>query len=92
MDQNRLVTDLTPLTREIALAKVLELSASQAHEIWRAMQFIATNGSVERLPGPIVQLAMDLNNFLNVWKVISEKALVHERLSIKRNRRGFWIR
>ena len=88
MDHNPPVTDLKPLTREIALAKVLELSAFQAHEIWRAMQLIATNGSVERLPGPVVQLAMDLNHFLNVWKVLSEKARDHERLSGKRKRRG----
>ena len=92
MDQNPPVTDLRPLTREIALAKVLELSASQAHEIWCAMQLIAINGSLEGLPGPIVQLAMDLNHFLNAWKVVAEKALVHERLTGKQKRRGFWVR
>jgi hypothetical protein len=92
MDQNPPVTDLRPLTREIALAKVLELSASQAHEIWCAMQLIAINGSLERLPGPVVQLAMDLNHFLNAWKVVAEKALVHERLTGERKRRGFWVR
>ena len=92
MDQNPPVTDLRPLTREIALAKVFELSASQAHEIWYAMQLIAINGSLEGLPGPIVQLAMDLNHFLNAWKVVAEKALVHERLTGKQKRRGFWVR
>jgi hypothetical protein len=92
MDQNPPITDLRPLTREIALAKVLELSASQAHEIWCAMQLIAINGSIEGLPGPVAQLAMDLNHFLNAWKVVSEKALVHERLTGKRKRRGFYDR
>jgi hypothetical protein len=80
------------MTRDAALAKVLEFSASQAHEIWCAMQLIATNKSLEELPRPVAQIAMDLNRFLVAWKVIAEKALVHERLVGKRKRRGFWIR
>jgi len=50
MDQNFPVTELMPMTRESALAKVLALSASQAHEIWCVMQLIATNKSLEGLP------------------------------------------
>jgi len=92
MDQNPSITDLGPLTREIALAKVAELSASQAHEIWHAMQLITINGSLEGVPSAVVQLAKELNHFLNAWKVIAEKALVHERLSGKQKRRGFWVR
>ena len=92
MNQKPPVTDFRPLTREIALAKVVELSASQAHEIWCAMQLIAINGSLERLPAPVVQLAMDLNHFLNAWKFVAEKAIIHERLIGKRKRRGFWVR
>jgi hypothetical protein len=92
MDQNPPVTDLRALARRVALEKVVELSASEAHEIWRTMQLIATNGSLEKLPAPVVQLAMDLNHFLSAWKVITEKALIHERLTGKRKRRGFWVR
>ena len=92
MDQHSPVTDLRPLTREIALVKVVELSAPQAHEIWCAMQLNAINASLEGLPRPVVQLAMDLNHFLNAWKVVAEKALVHERLTGKQKRRGFWVR
>src|SRR5678815_1325046 len=46
MDQNPPVNDPRPVTRENALEKVLALSVSQAHEIWHAMQLIATNGSL----------------------------------------------
>jgi len=92
MDQNFPITELKPMTREIALAKVLALSASQAHEIWCAMQLIATNKSLERLPPPLVQIATDLNRFLMALKVVSEKALLHERLGGEGKRRGFWVR
>jgi len=92
MDQNFPVTELMPMTRESALAKVLALSASQAHEIWCVMQLIATNKSLERLPPPLVQIATDLNRFLMAWKVVSEKALLHERLGGEGKRRGFWVR
>jgi len=46
MDQNLSVNESTPVTGENALEKVLALSVSQAHEIWHAMQLIATNGSL----------------------------------------------
>ena len=92
MDQNHPIADLRPLAKEIALAKVAGLSAAQAHEIWHAMQLIAINESLQGLPGPVVQLAMELNHFLNAWKVVAEKALVHERLSGKQKSRGFWVR
>ncbi len=92
MDQNLPVNESTPVTRENALEKVLALSVSQAHEIWHAMQLIATNGSLEGLPRPVVQVAMELNDFLNAWKVVAEKAVIHERLIGKPRRRGFWVR
>ena len=56
------------------------------------MQLIATNGSLEGLPRPVVQVAMELNDFLNAWKVVAEKAVIHERLIGKPRRRGFWVR
>ena len=92
MDQNHPVADLRPLAKEIALVNVAGLSAAQAHEIWHAMQLIAINESLQGLPGSVVQLAMELNHFLNAWKVVAEKALVHERLSRKQKSRGFWVR
>jgi hypothetical protein len=91
MDQNPPVNDPRPVTRENALEKVLALSVSQAHEIWHAMQLIATNGSLEGLPRPVVQVAMELNDFLNAWKVVAEKAVIHERLIGKPRRRGLWF-
>ena len=92
MDQNPPVNDPRPVTRENALEKVLALSVSQAHEIWHAMQLIAANGSLEGLPRPVVQIAMELNYFLNAWKVVAEKAVLHEHLIGKHRRRGFWVR
>ena len=91
MDQNPPVNDPRPVARENALEKVLALSVSQAHEIWHAMQLIATNGSLEGLPRPVVQVAMELNDFLNAWKVVAEKAVIHERLIGKPRRRGLWF-
>ena len=91
MDQNPPVNDPRPVTRENALEKVLALSVSQAHEIWHAMQLIATNGSLEGLPRPVVQVAMELNDFLNAWKVVAEKAVIHERLIGTPRRRGLWF-
>jgi hypothetical protein len=92
MDQNPLATDLTASASKVALEKVIELSNLQAYEIWRTMQLIATNGSLQGLPGPVVQLAMDLNHFLNAWKVIAEKAIACERNTCKRKRWAFWLR
>ena len=78
--------DLNPpiTTRAVALERVLDLSAPQAHEIWRAMHQLATNGSVHGLSGAAVELARDLNHFLQAWKAVAEKALVHERNTTKR--------
>lgn len=92
MDQNPPVADPRPLTTEIALERLLALSTSDAHEIWRAMQLIATNKSLDGLSRPVVEIAIDLNHFLNAWKVVTEKALLHERLAGERKRRGFWVR
>jgi len=55
------------------------------------MQLIAANESLEGLPRPVVQIAMELNYFLNAWKVVAEKAVLHERLIGKPRRRGFWV-
>ena len=92
MDQNLPVNESAPVTRENALEKVLALSVYQAHEIWHAMQLITANESLEGLPRPVVQIAMELNDFLNAWKVVAEKAVIHERLIGKPRRRGCWIR
>ena len=89
MDQNPPITDLTAGARNFT---ALELSDSQAYEIWRAMQIIAANGSLKGLPDQVIHLAMELNHFLNAWKVVTEKALVHESLTGKRKQRGFWVR
>ena len=91
MDQNPSVLGVGALARKAALEKVLELSGPQAHEIWRAMQLIATNGSLNGLPGTVVELARDLNHFLEAWKVVAERALIHERNSSKQKRRAFWV-
>lgn len=48
------------------------------------MHLIATNGSVHGLSGAAVELARDLNHFLQAWKAVAEKALVHERNTTKR--------
>ena len=81
MDQNPTITDPRALTRNVAAS---ELSGSQAYEIWRAMQLIATNGSLKGLPDSVIDLAMELNHFLNSWKVVTEKALAYERSTVKR--------
>jgi len=81
MDQNLPITDLRALTRNVTAS---ELSGSQAHEIWRAMQLIAKNGSLKGLPDSIIHRAMELNHFLNVWKIVTEKALAYERNTVKR--------
>ena len=86
MDQNPPVTDLRASASKVTLEQVIELSGPQAYEIWRTMQLIATNESLQGLPGPVVQLAMDLNHFLNAWKVVAEKSLAYERNTRKRKR------
>jgi len=83
MDQNPPVTNLRALARNVTAS---EFSGSQAHEIWRAMQLIATNGSLKGLPESVIHLAMELNHFLNAWKVVTEKALAYERNTVKRKR------
>ena len=86
MEGNPPVIGLRALARKVALEKAIKLSGPQAHEIWRAMQLLAKNGTVEGLPGPVIQLAADFNQFPVAWKVIAKKALVYERLSGKRQR------
>jgi hypothetical protein len=69
--------------RKVALENAIELSAAQAHEIWRAMQLVATGESLKGLPGAVIQLGMYFNQIPDAGKVIEEKALVYERNIIK---------
>ena len=92
MDKHLPVNESAPVAREGALEEVLSLSVFQAHQIWRAMQLITANGSLVGLPRPVVQLAMELHYFLKAWKVVAEKAVLHERLIGKPQRRRFWVR
>ena len=89
MNQNPAITDPGAWAKKFTAS---ELSDSQAYEIWRAMQLIAANGSLKGLPDSVVRLAMEMNHFLNAWKVVTEKALIHEGLTGKRRQRGFWVR
>ena len=86
MDQNPPVRNLRGLARKVALKKAMDLSDRRAYEIWRAMTLSGTKESLERLPGDIVELAMDFSHFPAAWKVIAGKALVYERKTGKRKR------
>ena len=83
MNQNPPVTGIRALARKVALAKAIKLSGSQAHEIWRALQLLVSNESLEGRPAAVVQLAMDFNPFPVTWKVIADKALEYEHLTGK---------
>ena len=83
MDENPPVTGLRALARKLALEKAMELSGPQAHELWCAMQIIATNKSLEGLPRSAVELAMDFDHFPVARKVVEEKALVYKRNTAK---------
>jgi hypothetical protein len=84
MDQNPPITGLRALVRKVALEKAIELSAQQAHEIWRVMQIVSTGESFKGLPGAAVQYAMNFHQIPDAWKVIEEKALIYERNISKR--------
>ena len=46
---------------EAALGKAISLSTQQARETWRAMKLIATKGSLDGLPGSLIQAAIEFN-------------------------------
>ena len=54
-----MVTSLRAFRMEVALGKAINMSKKQPRETWRAMQLIATEGSVEGLPGNLSQTAID---------------------------------
>src|SRR4029078_2500297 len=69
------VTGLRALRMEVALGKAISLSSQQAREIWRAMQLIATKGSVEGLAENLIQTATEFNRYPPAWKIVAVKAL-----------------
>ena len=81
MDQNSQVTGIWALAKKVALKKAIKLSGLQAYEIWRALQLLVSNESLDGRPATVVQLAMDFNQFPVTWKVIADKALVYEHLT-----------
>jgi hypothetical protein len=66
---------------EVALGKAISMPHKQARETWRAMKLIATKGSVEGLPGNLIQTAIEFNQCPPAWKVIADKALRAKRES-----------
>ena len=75
MIEDPTVTSLRAFRTEVALGKAIGLSMQQARETWRAMQLIATQGSVEGLPGNLIQTATDFNRCPPAWKVVADKVL-----------------
>ena len=75
MIEDPTIASLRAFRMEITLGKAINLSNLQAHETWRAMQLIAREGSVEGLPGNLIQTAMEFNQCPPAWKVIADKAL-----------------
>ena len=71
------------LAKKIALGKATKLSRPQAYQIWRALQLLVSNASLEGQPAAVVQLAMDFDRFPVTWKVIANKAFEHEHLDSK---------
>ena len=84
MNQNSPVPGIRSLAKKVALGKATKLSRSQAYEIWRALQLLVSNESLEGRPAAVVQLAMDFNRFPVTWKVIADKAFEYEHLIDKR--------
>jgi len=82
MDENSPITDIGALARKVALEQAVNLSDSQAHEIWHALQLIDTNESLKGRPVAVVQLAMDFHAFPTTWRVIADKALEYEHLLV----------
>ena len=84
MIEDPTIASLRAFRMEITLGKAINLSNLQAHETWRAMQLIAREGSVEGLPGNLIQTAMEFNRCPPAWKVVADKAL-GSRLITRRN-------
>jgi len=74
-----------PPTFEDALAKAVKLSRAQAHEVWYALQLLVGHESLVGQPAAVVELAMEFNPFPITWKVIADKALEYEHLTVKQN-------
>ena len=73
-----------PSTFEVTLEKAMKLSRSQAHEVWRALQLLVSNESLQGQSAAIVLLAMEFNPFPVTWRVIADKALEHEHFGKNR--------
>jgi hypothetical protein len=78
MDSNPSVWSLRELVRKAALERAANLSGAEAHEIWRVMQLLATDGPYEALVGSVVELAMDFRQFPEASTLIAEKARAFE--------------
>jgi len=74
------------LARKLSLERANKLSGTQALEIWRVMQLIAIKGSLDEVPGPVLEAAMTFNKYPEARKLVSEKALVYEHSSDTRRR------
>jgi len=72
-----------PSTFEDALEKAIKLSRAQAHEVWYALQLLVGHESLVGQPAAVVELAMEFNPFPITWKVIADKALEYEHLTVK---------
>ena len=72
-----------PPTFEDALAKAVKLSRAQAHEVWYALQLLVGHESLVGRPAAVVELAMEFNPYPITWKVIADKALEFEHLTVK---------
>ena len=72
-----------PSTFEDALEKAVKLSRAQAHEVWYALQLLVGHESLVGQPAAVVELAMEFNPFPITWKVIADKALEYEHLTVK---------
>ena len=70
-------------TFEDALAKAVKLSRAQAHDVWSALQLLVGHESLVGRPAAVVKLAIEFNSFPLTWKVIADKALEYEHLTVK---------
>lgn len=86
MSANPANDSLRELAKAVALEMATKLSAPEALEIWRAMQLLATNSPIKGQLGHVILLAMDFNQYPEVWKVVAKKAVAYERKSRTRGR------
>ena len=87
MMEDPTVTSLRAFRMEVALGKAISLSNQQARETWRAMKLIVNKGSVEGLPGSLIQAATEFNRCPPAWKIVADKALCAKRESDDLNAR-----